>query len=81
MATGRISTDGIARQISDVATDIDAEVNISGTVQVGGVGGTTTEPCHGFVHIVATGTATSDVDNAVAAVSTAAYIPGESAEA
>lgn len=81
MATGRISTTGIAQQISDVGTAIDAELNISAVAQVGGVGGVTTEPCMGFVHIVATGTATTDVDNAVAAVSTADYIPGEAAVA
>ena len=82
MATGRIGgSGGDGVDLTAQATALDAEVNISAVVQVGGVGGVTTEPCHGFVHNKATGTATTDIDNAVAAVATAAYLPGEVAEA
>lgn len=82
MATGRIGgSGGDGVDLGTLATAIDAEVNISAVAQIGGVSGVTTEPCFGFVHVKATGTATTDIDNAVAAVSTAAYLPGESAQA
>lgn len=81
MATGRVSADVVAQDIATLGTDLDAELNITAHVQVGGVDGTTTEPCHGFVHQHITGTATVDIDNAVAAVADAAYIPGEAAVA
>ena len=81
MATGRIGAATNADAIGDIATAIEAELNISGSIQVGGVGGVTSEPCHGFVHIVATGTADTDIDAAVAAVAGADFIPGEVAVA
>ena len=82
MATGRIGgsgDDGV--DLTAQATALDAEANISAVAQIGGISGSTTEPCFGFVHNKATGTATTDIDNAVDAVATAAYLPGEAAEA
>ena len=81
MATGRVSTGTTARQISAVDTDILAHANITGTEQVGGVGGVTSEPCFGFVHVKATGASTANVDTAVAAISDVEYLPGEVAVA
>lgn len=53
--TGRVSTSGIAQDIGTVLTNVEADVATvdASTIQVGGVGGTTTEPCHGFVHVKA----------------------------
>ena len=82
MATGRVGgAGGDGVDIAAVATALDAELNITAAIQVGGIGGVTTEPCLGFVHTKITGTTTTDVDNAVAAVATGAYLPGESAQA
>lgn len=82
MATGRVgATGGDGQDIATIATDLDAELNISAAIVVGGPSGTTTEPCFGFVHTKITGTATTDVDNAVAAVAAAEYLPGEVAQA
>lgn len=60
--TGRVSTTGIAQDIATVLTNLEADVATvdADTIQVGGVGGTTTEPCFGFVHVKAVVAGTGD---------------------
>lgn len=89
--TGRVSTTGIAQDIATVLANIEADVatNDTSTIQVGGVGGTTTEPCMGFVHVKATVAGTGATANDAAADAESewagaldghniALIPGES---
>lgn len=80
-ATARVSTSGIAQDIGTVLTNVeaDAETVDAATFQVGGVGGVTTEPCHGPVHVVAVvaGTdTTAELAQADAAANFAAAIAG-----
>jgi len=88
--TGRVSTTSIAQDIATVLTNVEADVNTvdASTIQIGGVGGSTLEPCHGFVHVkaVVAGTgadagaaATAAAANFATAIAghNVALIPGE----